>query len=69
MLQERWASLGRAVRSLDDRCRRLVLALFFDPVEPSYDRIAQCLCIPKGSIGPTRSRCLAKLRLLLESEA
>ena len=28
----------------------------------SYDEISAALGVPKGSIGPTRGRCLARLR-------
>jgi hypothetical protein len=30
--------------------------------------VAQALGMPVGSIGPTRGRCLAKLRLLLAAD-
>ncbi len=52
----------RAMENLKPRCRRLLKWLFFDVPSPSYDDIAEQLNIPKGSIGPTRSRCLGKLR-------
>jgi hypothetical protein len=32
---------------------------------PDYQVVAEALEMPKGSIGPTRGRCLAKLRALL----
>jgi len=41
-------------------------AMFLDPVEPSYEEIGQRLGIPKGSLGPTRNRCLEQLRNILE---
>lgn len=52
----------RAMGNLKPRCQRLLKWLFFDVPSPSYDDIAEELNIPKGSIGPTRSRCLDKLR-------
>jgi len=52
----------RALENLEPRCRRLLQWLFFEVPSPSYDDIAEKLNIPKGSIGPTRSRCLDKLR-------
>jgi len=52
----------RALENLGPRCQRLLKWLFFDAASPSYDDIAEKLDIPKGSIGPTRSRCLDKLR-------
>jgi RNA polymerase sigma factor (sigma-70 family) len=50
---------------LDDPCRRLITALYFDPASPSYAEIAAELCRPVGSIGPCRARCLARLRQIL----
>lgn len=55
------ASLSR----LQTRCRELLTLIFLERDEPSYDDIAARLDIPKGSIGPTRNRCLAKLREIL----
>jgi DNA-directed RNA polymerase specialized sigma24 family protein len=55
---------------LDARCRDLLLLLFGDDDErPAYDEVARRLALPIGSIGPTRSRCLAKLRQLVEAPA
>lgn len=56
-----------AVMHLDDPCRSLVLALFFDPTEPSYGQVALRLGRPLGSIGPLRARCLDRLRDILGS--
>ena len=57
-----------AIRSgltkLPDRCRDLLEFLFRDE-EPSYQEISDKLGIPVGAIGPTRSRCLQKLRRIL----
>ncbi len=64
-----WArqeALAQALQRLTDRCRELVYRLFLDPEEPSYDEISEALQIPKGSIGPTRIRCLQQLRERLE---
>lgn len=51
----------RAFRLLSPRCRELLQLLLLDP-PPSYDEISAALDIPIGSIGPTRGRCLEKLR-------
>lgn len=57
--------LRRAVDRLDERCRDLLLMLFSDADERlPYDEVAQRLAMPVGSIGPTRARCLGKLRKL-----
>lgn len=54
-----------ALAELDGRCRQLLHLLFFRPDPPSYTEIATELNISEGSIGPTRIRCLKKLRQLL----
>ena len=61
------AELWRAVTQLTERCQQLLRVIAFDE-RPDYARIARDLQIPVGSIGPTRSRCLAKLRTLLGGE-
>jgi RNA polymerase sigma factor (sigma-70 family) len=55
-----------AVKQLSGRCQELMIQLYFTDPQPSYDDVAQELGIPLGSIGPTRARCLGKLRDLLE---
>lgn len=57
-----------AVLSLDDRCRNLLVMLFYRSEPPSYSEIAQELGISEGSIGPTRARCLEKLQKLLKQQ-
>lgn len=59
--------LWGAVAELNDRCRRLLRIVAFEE-RPDYARIAQDLAMPIGSIGPTRQRCLGKLRALLEPQ-
>jgi RNA polymerase sigma factor (sigma-70 family) len=59
--QERLIALRAAFADLPDRCRHLLTMLFAEPVTP-YDEISAVLDIPVGTIGPTRQRCLAKLR-------
>jgi RNA polymerase sigma factor (sigma-70 family) len=57
-----------ALSELDERCRRLLHYLYHDHQNPSYADIARMMDISVGSIGPTRARCLEKLRALLEEE-
>ncbi len=55
---------------LDARCRDLLLLLFDDDDDrPAYDEVARRLAMPVGSIGPTRARCLGKLRTLVDAPA
>jgi len=56
-----------AVATLNDRCRRLLRIVAFEE-RPDYARIAEDLAMPIGSIGPTRQRCLAKLRAVLTGD-
>ncbi|KQY57763.1 MULTISPECIES: sigma-70 family RNA polymerase sigma factor [unclassified Nocardioides] len=58
------SQLWRVVDELPDRCRRLLRIVAFEN-RPDYTHVAQTLDMPVGSIGPTRSRCLAKLRIAL----
>lgn len=60
-------ALWQAVGQLNERCQRLLrVAAFLD--RPNYAQLADDLDMPVGSIGPTRGRCLAKLRALLEGK-
>jgi RNA polymerase sigma factor (sigma-70 family) len=59
--------LHRALALLDERSRALLTLLFLQDETPSYSDIAQRLQMPEGSIGPTRARCLQRLRALLDS--
>jgi RNA polymerase sigma factor (sigma-70 family) len=63
---ERDAELWRALARLDELCQRLLRVLMADP-PPAYTDVAEALGIKVGSIGPTRGRCLAKLRALLNN--
>jgi RNA polymerase sigma factor (sigma-70 family) len=63
---EREQMVRNSVAALSTDCKRLVDLLFYQMPPPSYDDLAASLKISKGSIGPTRRRCLEKLRRLLE---
>jgi RNA polymerase sigma factor (sigma-70 family) len=58
---ERHAALSEAFQDLPPSGRRLILLLLEDP-PALYAEISARLGIPIGSIGPTRRRCLDKLR-------
>ena len=58
---ERGLQIRVALSKLDDKCRRLLSILFFSPEVP-YTDIASQLKIAIGSIGPSRARCLERLR-------
>jgi DNA-directed RNA polymerase specialized sigma24 family protein len=58
---ERHAALREAYTHLPTECQRLVSMLTSDPPLP-YAEISARLAMPVGSIGPTRSRCLDRMR-------
>lgn len=55
------AQVQRALERLDERCRQLLHALF-GAEGAGYEQIGARLGLPVGSIGPTRARCLERLR-------
>jgi RNA polymerase sigma factor (sigma-70 family) len=62
---ERVGQLNEALAQLPDRCAQMLLLLMGD--EPvSYHVLSERLDMPIGSIGPTRARCLRKLRTILD---
>jgi RNA polymerase sigma factor (sigma-70 family) len=61
LVAERNAALREGFRQLPRRCQELIGMLIADPPVP-YAEISGKLGIPVGSIGPTRARCLQRLR-------
>jgi RNA polymerase sigma factor (sigma-70 family) len=61
---ERSQTVREALSRLPSRWQRMLELLMADP-PASYAEISDQLGLPIGSIGPTRSRCLARLRGLL----
>jgi len=51
-----------ALAELDDTCRELLTALIVADPPMTYVEVAEHFGRPHGWIGPTRERCLAKLR-------
>lgn len=66
LADERADEVRRAMSRLPWRWRRLLELLMADP-PASYAEISDELGLPMGSIGPTRGRCLDRLRVLLEA--
>ena len=60
--------LWRNVARLPERCRQLLRVIAFAE-RPDYGALSAALGMPVGSIGPTRGRCLAKLRLMLSADS
>ena len=61
-------SVRRALDRMDARCRDLLMLVFRDDDEGAlgYDEVGRRLGMPTGSVGPTRARCLGKLRGLVK---
>ena len=63
---ERRQRVREAIEALPERCRSLIMLLFYSKEEPSYSDIARQIKVPVNSVGPTRARCLQKLKRILE---
>ena len=66
LADERDQVVRDALSRLPRRWQRLLEMLMADP-PVSYADISDELGLPVGSIGPTRGRCLARLRVLLQA--
>jgi DNA-directed RNA polymerase specialized sigma24 family protein len=60
--------LWQHIAQLPERCQALLRVIAFAD-RPDYAAVAKALGMPVGSIGPTRGRCLAKLRLELANDS
>src|SRR6185436_9497578 len=67
LADERDRALWTAFGGLSERCQVLLRILVAEP-PPSYEEVGAALDMPIGSIGPTRQRCLERLRGLAEGE-
>jgi RNA polymerase sigma factor (sigma-70 family) len=63
---ERAVAVRDAMSSLPSRWQRMLELLMADP-PASYAEISDQLGLPVGSIGPTRGRCMERLRVLLDT--
>lgn len=65
---ERWEMaewLAYGFSGVGKPCRDLLSALYLAPEQPSYAEVAASLGMAVGSVGPTRIRCLKRLRQVL----
>lgn len=62
--EEDMLAVRAAFAALPERCQTLLRLLVLDP-PVGYDALSAALDMPVGSIGPTRGRCLDKLRRLV----
>jgi RNA polymerase sigma factor (sigma-70 family) len=65
LAEERAQAVRLALATLPSRSQLLIELLMADP-PVSYTEISDQLGLPIGSIGPTRGRCLQRLRLMLQ---
>ena len=65
---ERWELaewLDHGLSLVGKPCRDLLFALYLDPEQSSYAEVAARLGMAVGSVGPTRIRCLKRLKQVL----
>ena len=69
LASDEYASLWQAFHRLSEWCQQVLRALIVEPEDgpPSYRVVAAQLETAVGSLGPTRARCLAQLRKLVDS--
>ena len=58
-------TVALALERLGEPCRSLLTALYVEDPPPSYEELGRRLGRPIGSLGPTRARCLKKLKELV----
>jgi RNA polymerase sigma factor (sigma-70 family) len=63
---ERSVELWKAFGALSPECQALLTLLVLTEPQPSYEDISVALDVPIGSIGPTRRRCLDRLKHALD---
>lgn len=67
-LLEQQQIVRQAITALPDRCRKLISLLFYNKDALSYTDVARQMKMPVASVGPTRARCLEKLKKLLDGK-
>ena len=67
-LLEQQQLVRAALDGLPERCRNLLTMLFYEKDELSYAEIARRMGMPVPSVGPTRARCLEKMRKSLQGK-
>jgi RNA polymerase sigma factor (sigma-70 family) len=66
---EEQALIRLALGRLPEGCRRLLTALYYEDPVPDYASLSRRLHMPIGSLGPTRARCIERLRRQLTTLA
>ncbi len=65
---DRVLQLCERLLGMGEPCRTMLTSLYLDPKKPTYAEVAASTGRPVGSIGPTRARCLQRLRSLVTFE-
>lgn len=65
---EEAATVRRAFALLDETCREVITVLVLTDPPLAYEQASELLGRPIGSLGPTRQRCLEKMRRLLDPD-
>lgn len=65
---EREQLVREAIALLPERCREMILLLFFEHPPQPYHQVAEKLGLARGSIGFIRGRCLRRLKRLLQDK-
>ena len=63
---EKERRVREAVARLPERCQQMIRMLFYEHPPRSYQEMAESLGLAMGSLGFVRSRCLKRLRQILE---
>ena len=63
---ERQHVIRTAIDQLTEQCQRLLRKLFYTDEPLSYAQLSADVGMPVASIGPTRARCLERLKAALE---
>ena len=58
--------LRRAMLELDERCQRLIRSLNLDEPPATYQQVAESEGLSPTSVGPIRTRCLRRLKKIIE---
>jgi len=67
LLLERQHLVRTALKQLGPNCQNLLEKLFYSDEQLSYTEVGEQAGLPVASIGPTRGRCLAKLKEALRT--
>jgi len=60
------AAIQAGMKLLDPRCRQLINEMYFSGRKKSYRALAKSLKVAPNTLGPMRSRCLERLRIILK---